>query len=310
MKKLTVLIALLTGATLFANANDVVINGSNVSEYENLAPIRAPKNEEAIKLIPENFKFANPGQFTVAVAGLNSPPLYQFASDNKTLIGSEVDMARIIADTLGLELNVVITSWEDWPLGIVSGKYDAAISNITVTKARKEKFDFATYREDSLGFYVKKDSPIESIKEAKDIAGLKIVVGSGTNQEAILLAWDAENRANGLEPFTPVYSRDDAAQTLALQSGRADATFGPYVIGEWKVSLKGDTKLVGQVNGGWPANANIGVTLKKGSGLVVPVQAAINATIANGTYAQVLTRWGEINEQLPASEINPKGLGD
>ncbi len=37
----------------------------------------------------------------------------------------------------------------DWPLGVTSGKYDAAISNITVTKERKAKFDFATYRKDS-----------------------------------------------------------------------------------------------------------------------------------------------------------------
>lgn len=89
------------------------------------------------------------------MAALNSPPLTVFADDNKTLLGSEADIARLVAESLGLEVNVVPTSWEDWPLGVTSGKYDAAISNITVTKERKEKFDFATYRKDSLGFYVK-----------------------------------------------------------------------------------------------------------------------------------------------------------
>ncbi len=66
--------------------------------------------------------------------------------------------------------------------GVTSGKYDAAISNITVTKERKEKFDFATYRKDSLGFYVKSTSPLSKIDKAEDIAGLKIIVGSGTNR--------------------------------------------------------------------------------------------------------------------------------
>ncbi|MCL7679589.1 transporter substrate-binding domain-containing protein, partial [Klebsiella pneumoniae] len=102
---------------------------------------------------------------------------------NKTLLGSEADIARLVAESLGLEVNVVPTSWEDWPLGVTSGKYDAAISNITVTKERKEKFDFATYRKDSLGFYVKSTSPLSKIDKAEDIAGLKIIVGSGTNQE-------------------------------------------------------------------------------------------------------------------------------
>lgn len=116
------------------------------------------------------------------MAALNSPPLTVFADDNKTLLGSEADIARLVAESLGLEVNVVPTSWEDWPLGVTSGKYDAAISNITVTKERKEKFDFATYRKDSLGFYVKSTSPLSKIDKAEDIAGLKIIVGSGTNQ--------------------------------------------------------------------------------------------------------------------------------
>lgn len=150
--------------------------------------------------------------------------------------------------------------------GVTSGKYDAAISNITVTKERKEKFDFATYRKDSLGFYVKSTSPLSKIDKAEDIAGLKIIVGSGTNREAILLAWNAENVKKGLKPFIPVYTKDDAAQTLALQTGRADAFFGPNVIGAWKAALTGKTKLVGSVDGGWPKAAHIAVTLKKTAG--------------------------------------------
>ncbi|WP_286770272.1 ABC transporter substrate-binding protein, partial [Enterobacter sp. 56-7] len=241
---------------------------------------------------------------------LNQPPLTVFSDDNKTLLGSEVDVARLVADSLGLELNVVPTSWEDWPLGVASGKYDAAISNITVTKERKEKFDFATYRKDSLGFYVKSTSPIKSLQKAEDIAGLRIIVGSGTNQEAILLAWNAENLKKGLKPFTPIYTKDDAAQTLALQSGRADAYFGPNVIGAWKAALNGKTKLVGSVDGGWPKAAHIAVTLKKGSGLVEPVQTALNGVIKNGDYDKVLNRWGEGVERIPQSEVNPAGLGD
>ncbi len=201
------------------------------SAWRPIKPGAHGENPQAIALLPANYHFAVPGKFTVAVAALNSPPLTVFSDDNKTLLGSEVDIARLVADSLGLELNVVPTSWEDWPLGVSSGKYDAAISNITVTKERKEKFDFATYRKDSLGFYVKSSSPLSKIEQAEDIAGLRIIVGSGTNQEAILLAWNAENLKKGLKPFTPVYTKDDAAQTLAIQSGRADAFFGPNVIG-------------------------------------------------------------------------------
>lgn len=310
MKKKSLLLAVALAFSGLVQASDVNINGSGVSVTANEIPVNTAKNPAAIAQLPKGFQPAVPGKFTVAVAGLNQPPLTVFADDNKTLLGSEVDIARLVADSLGLQLNVVAASWEDWPLGVVSGKYDAAISNITVTKERKEKFDFATYRKDSLGFYVKTGSQITRLEKAEDIAGLKIIVGSGTNQEAILLAWNAENIKKGLKPFTPVYTRDDAAQTLALQSGRADAYFGPNVIGAWKAALSGRTHLVGSVDGGWPKAAHIAVTLKKGNGLVQPVQTALNGVIKNGDYDKVLNRWGEGVERIPQSEVNPAGLGD
>ena len=135
--------------------------------------------------------------------------------------------------------------------GVASGKYDAAVYNITVTNERKTKFDFATYRQDTLGFYVKSDSKITQINTAPDIAG-KRSSSIPAPTEAVLLARDKENRAKGLAPLQPVYVTDKAASTLAIQSGRADATFGPNVSGAYRARLTGKTRLVGIVPGGWP----------------------------------------------------------
>lgn len=304
------LLLLTTAGSTYAAETSVAYNGQRVSLEANKATVDTVKNDQAVAQLPAGHRFVVPGAFTVAVAAQNSPPLTVFSDDNKTLLGSEVDIARLVADSLGLKLNVVPTSWEDWPLGVASGKYDAAISNVTVTKARKEKFDFATYRRDTLGFYVKADSKIKAISQPEDIAGLRIIVGSGTNQEAVLLAWDKANQAKGLKPFSPIYTKDDASQTLALQSGRADAYFGPNVIGAWKAALTGKTRLVGSFDGGWPKVAHIAVTVKKGSGLAEPISTALNGVIQNGDYLKVLNRWGEGVEKIDRSEINPPGLGD
>nr|EKW4927892.1 transporter substrate-binding domain-containing protein [Klebsiella pneumoniae] len=166
MQKTTLLLAVALAFSASSWGQDVKINGTGVSLEANKTPIHTAKNPQAIALLPQDLHLAVPGKFTVAVAALNSPPLTVFADDNKTLLGSEADIARLVAESLGLEVNVVPTSWEDWPLGVTSGKYDAAISNITVTKERKEKFDFATYRKDSLGFYVKSTSPLSKIDKA------------------------------------------------------------------------------------------------------------------------------------------------
>lgn len=272
--------------------------------------VHAPRNEAAIAQIPAGFKFAQPGKFTVAVSGTASPPLALLAVDDKTTIGSEADTAQLIADSLGLQLNVLQSSWEDWPLGVSSGKYDVVISNVTVTEARKKRFDFATYRQDVLGFYVKKTSKIQEIKEARDIAGLKIIVGSGTNQEKVLLAWNEANEKAGIKPALLQYYDDNASAQLAVQSGRADATFGPNATAAYSAALTGGTRRVGVVNGGWPLQADIAVTTRKDNGLITPIHTALQSVIAGGQYAQVLERWGLDVERISESKINPPGLPD
>jgi polar amino acid transport system substrate-binding protein len=247
------------------------------------------------------------GKLTVATSPF-AAPLALYADDDTTLIGNEVDLASLIADGLGLELNIQATAWADWPLGIQSGKYDLILSNVTVTEERKELYDFASYRQDLLGFYVKSDSAIDSIEEAKDVAGLKVIVGSGTNQEKILQAWDAENIAAGLEPVEYLYFDDTASGSLALKSGRADADFGPNATSAYAAALTGETKLVGTVNGGWPETAPIAAATAKGNGLIESVGLVLDSAIESGDYAAVLKRWGLESESIDTAEINPPGL--
>jgi polar amino acid transport system substrate-binding protein len=268
----------------------------------NEQPLPVTVDRQAVAKIPANYKFVEPGTLTVAVSALNSPPLALLASDNRTRIGSDPDIARLLAGSLGLKLKLVPTAWEDWPLGIASGRYDVALVNIAVTEQRKEKFDFATYRVDSLAFSVKSTSEIQSIKSAEDLAGKKVIVGSVPIRSAS--CWAGTKRTKGgRAPALPVYLHDDASGNLYIQSGRADVFFGPQSVSAYKAALTGKTRVVGL----GPKKAYVATTTKKGNELVYALQAALDGAIKRGEYQKVLARWGEQGEAVAQSEVNPPG---
>ncbi|MCW2508654.1 MAG: Amino acid-binding transporter [Modestobacter sp.] len=267
--------------------------------------VHTEPDDAAIALLPPGL--VDDGVLTVAV-GAFTAPLSFLADDNQTVIGNEPDIAQLVADALGLELNLVTTDWSNWPLATQSGSVDVTIANVTVTEERKQLFDFSSYRVDNLGFLAQAGSDL-TIDKPADVAGLTIAVGSGTNQEKILLAWDAQNRAAGLAPVDVQYFQNDGDTTLALQSGRLDLTFGPNATAAYKAATAPDDfQVVGTVNGGWPETAQIAVATAKGNGLAPAVTAALNAAIDDGSYPKVLERWGLTSESIEHSETNPPGL--
>lgn len=293
-------IALATSLLLPAHAQS-----PDLSPEQTTRP-RSAKIDEAVKLLPANYKFVKDGVLTVGTT-TGRLPFGAYALDNKTPVGNAPDIAQLVADSLGRKLELVSVAWADWPLGLQSGKFDVVISNVTVTEERKEKFDFSTYRNDQLGIYVAKDSKILAIKEPKDVAGLKIIVGASTNQEQILLRWNQQNVAAGLKPVDIQYYDDDVVLYLALASGRADAYLAPNGIAAHN-ARDGKTRLVGTFSGGWPQTAEIAVTSRKGSGIAEPITVALNAQLKNGNYAKALERWNLQSEAITVSRTNPPGL--
>ena len=276
-----------------AARNGVVYNTSPDQQR-----IRAQKDPELAAKVPE--AVSKDGKLTVATTA-GSIPLSFYATDNTTPIGSEVDIAQLVADKLGLQLDIQVTSWENWPLKTQSGDFEAVFSNVGVNADRVKLFDFASYRAAYMGFEAKKSATYD-IKGADDISGLRVSVGSGTNQEKILLAWNKELEGKGKAPATLQYYSSDADTILALSSGRTDLNIAPYPSTVYRENTRDDLKVVGKVNAGWPSETLVAATTLKGNGLATVITDALNSAIKDDSYAKVLDRWGLSEEALPASE--------
>ena len=257
----------------------------------------------AAKLLP-----AGTDSLTLAVSVGGTPPGTSYLEDGKTLAVQDVDFAAAVAKVLGIKLKREAASFEAILPALDSGKYDVGASNITVTEERKQKYDFATYRKDELAFEAKKGSGWK-VTGPKDVAGKKIAVGSGTNQEKILVEWSEEAVKQGLPKVDIKYYQTNQATYLALGSGAIDGYLGPNPTSAYHVATAGQTEIVGTYSGGGSTiQGKIALTTKKGSGLVEAYAAAVNELIKSGDYKKILDRWNLANETVDTSEINPPGL--
>ncbi len=307
-------VAALTAAALLGGCGDgdvrETVGSKGTKGAINISPdqhrVRGKKVDSIAAKVPAAIRAR--GTLRIGGSADASPPLGFYATDDKTRIGSEIDLATLVADTLGLKVDFQAVSWENLFVGLDSSKFDGVFSNVTVTEERKQKYDFATYRLDDLAFEAKKGTSWR-VKGPKDVAGKTVSVSSGTNQEKILVDWSKQNEKAGRKPVDIKYFQKDTDYYLALQSGRIDAYFGPNPTCAYHVASAGQTQIIGRFSGGGDqVQGKIAATTRKGSGLVDAYAAALDHVIEDGSYAKVLKRWGLSSEAVKKSEINPPGL--
>ena len=81
------------------------------------------------------------GTIVVGLEGDWAPWSYVGEDDEPT--GYDVEVAKAIADKLGVEVQIVPGEWDGLFAGMDSGRYDLVINGVEVTEDRAEKYDFA-----------------------------------------------------------------------------------------------------------------------------------------------------------------------
>ena len=115
-------------------------------------------------------------------------PPYEY-HENNTIVGIDADIARAIADQMGMELEIQDMAFDSLIPAIQSGKADFAAAGMTVNEERLRNVDFTeTYAEAAQVIIVKEGSAIAA---PADLTGKKIGVQTGTTGD--IYADDVEN---------------------------------------------------------------------------------------------------------------------
>jgi len=223
----------------------------------------------------------------------NSYPPFSYINENNEVGGFDIDVAKAVADRLGVKLRIETPGWETIVGGRWQGRWDICICSMTPTDQRAQVLDFPLeyYRSPAV-LVVNKDET--AIQSAADLDGKRVGVGTGSTYEAYLDKAITIPGAKPIEfPFESVIKvpTDEtvAFQDLALGAGvRLDAVVANLATTKERIDAGAPVKIVGKPLYGEPN----WVAVDKGDPeWNAKVVETINALRADGTLKAISTKW-------------------
>lgn len=110
------------------------------------------------------------GVLRVGTEGTYAP--FTFHDASGTLTGFDVEIARAVADRLGVKAEFLEGKWDGLIAGLDAKRYDAVVNEVSITDARKAKYDFSEpYIVSKAALIARSDN--SSIKGFADLKGKK-----------------------------------------------------------------------------------------------------------------------------------------
>lgn len=213
------------------------------------------------------------GSFRIASEGTYPP--FTFHDASGTLVGFDVEIGQEIAKHLGVKAVFIDGKWDGLIAGLDANRWDAVINEVTITDARKAKYDFSDpYVVTRPVLVVKSGS---AIKGFADLKGKKAVENLTTTYAQVAKSYGA-SVVDGDLPLDLVLS------------GRADATINDrlYVLDYKKHKPEADLSIVAT----YDQPDQQGVIVRKGSPeLVAAINKALADIKADGTYLKISQKY-------------------
>jgi polar amino acid transport system substrate-binding protein len=237
-------------------------------------------------LVPANIK--SRGSITVAADATYAPNEF-LASNGTTVVGMDADLAKALGQVLGLNVQMKNVTFDAIIPGLVDGRYDLGMSSFTDTKAREKQVNFVTYFNAGTSFFVKAQGG-PNITGLADLCGHKVAVEAGTTQETDSKAQSKKCTNAGKSAVDVLSFNTQSEANTALAAGRADVSMADSPVAAYQVKQSNGTfKLSGQAYG----TAPYGIAVPKQAGTMdQAVLSALKVLMANGTYLDILKKWG------------------
>jgi polar amino acid transport system substrate-binding protein len=238
---------------------------------------------------PPSSALLKAGTLTIG-SDISYPPQESYKEGTKDPEGFDIDIGSAIAAKLGLKVEWINQNFDGIIPSLDARKYDIIISAMTINDERKQKVDFIPYFKAGESFVIKKGSTKKPTK-LEDLCGLAVAVEKGTAEESEVMDLNdaskkgicASNKVK-LQSFTV-----DTEALTQLKKGTVDVHFTDSPVAGYEIAH--DTAI--EISGGVIEIAPEGIAYRKGDKAIGdPVSKAFEAIKSDGTYANLLKKWG------------------
>ena len=205
-------------------------------------------------------------------------PPYEY-HDGDAVVGIDAEIAKAIADELGMELEIEDIAFDSIIPEIVSGKADMGLAGMTVTEDRMQSVDFSnTYAKASQKIIVTEDSEIAS---PDDLKGVIVGVQLGTTGD--IYVSDLEADGTTVERYNKGF---EAVQ--ALSQGKIDAV---VIDGEPAKTFVAETQGLKILDESF-TDEEYAIAVKKGNTeLLEKINGALKTLKDNGTLDEIVAKY-------------------
>ena len=217
------------------------------------------------------------GGVLVMATNAEFPP-YEY-HDGGEIVGIDAEIAKAIADELGMELEIEDIAFDSIIPEITSGKADMGLAGMTVTEDRKQSVDFTdTYAKASQKIIVKEDSAIAC---PDDLTGVIVGVQQGTTGD--IYVSDLEADGTTVERYNKGF---EAVQ--ALSQGKIDAV---VIDGEPAKTFVAQTEGLKILEESF-TDEEYAIAVKKGNTeLLEKINGALKTLKDNGTLDEIVAKY-------------------
>ena len=216
------------------------------------------------------------GKLVVGTEAQYAP--YEFKDLDANFVGCDRWLAQQIADSLGVELEIVDMSFAGIIPAVQSGQVDLGIAAFTNTPERAEEIDFSDLYETSAQLLIVKTGNADTYSTKEALAGQNVGAQKGTIQSQLIQSALPDSELFELEKYP--------ALALEVQNGNIAGLVVDQAVGESLVAnSNGELEVSNFEFSAEEASFGKSVVIAKGNeDLVAAVNEVVNKVTSDGSY--------------------------